>query len=142
MKRITFIIILSVVLASLNVFASKEGILNINKFVLESEGIGSSGPVKISGEKNQRGEFVSLTVEAFSQKYEISPENLAKIRETSFNGIQISYCGGYPELGGRVIYLIFQLGFIGRVDRRILLSLTEDGKIEVSTITLPRPRSE
>jgi hypothetical protein len=48
------------------------------------------------------------------------------------NGVRISYEAGYTGLGGRTIYIQFQSGFTSGTREQALVTLTEDGKVEVS----------
>jgi hypothetical protein len=53
-------------------FASQEGILTLDKLRLESDGIGESGPVKVSGTQAPDG-MISLQVDAFGKSIQLSP---------------------------------------------------------------------
>lgn len=134
MKKI-FVILTILLLPSL-VLASKEGVLALSSFAVESKGIGGSGSVKISGQKNQ-DEITSLTIEVFGKEYKISDENLKKIPKASYNGLQISYEEGYKQLGGKTIYIIFQMGFTSGIRKQAQISLTENNTVKVEEIKLP-----
>ena len=112
-------------------FASQEGVLSFSSFLFKSEGIGESGHVVVSGEKNNKNEIVSLDIEAFGKKYKIPEEKLKDIPKLPFNGIRLSYDGGYKELGGKTIYISFQVGFTSGVTEKVLITITENGKIEI-----------
>ncbi len=75
MKKIILMCLISPLFLS-DAFASREGVLELSAFSIESKGIGSSGPISISGKKNEKEEFVSLKVTAFGKEYEISNEDL------------------------------------------------------------------
>ena len=120
---------------SLNVVASQEGALQLFKFTIESKGIGNSGLVKISGEQNQQNEIISLKIEAFGKEYNISDDNLKKLPKV-YNGIQISYEEGYKELGGKTIYIIFQMGFTSGVKKQTVLSLAENNTVKIEEIKI------
>jgi len=115
-------------------FASQEGVLDLSNFTVKSKGIGSSGPVLITGARNEQNEFVSLKIEAFGKEYNVSPEGLKKIPEGFYNGIQLSYEHGYKELGGRTIYIVLQMGFVSKTDNRALITLSENGDIKIEEI--------
>ncbi|MBI4651824.1 hypothetical protein HY745_11185 [Candidatus Desantisbacteria bacterium] len=135
MKNILFVI-LSIFLLQSPVFASQEGVLQLSSFTIESKGIGSSGPVKISGDQNQQNEIVSLKIEAFGEEYKISNENLKKLPKILYNGIQISYEEGYKSLGGKTIYIVFQKGFTSGIKEQTVLSLTENNTVKIEEIKL------
>jgi len=43
----------------------------------------------------------------------------------------VSYDPGYKELGGKTIYLSLYVGFNSGTTERVLITLTENGKIEI-----------
>ena len=131
MKRIFFLILFSIATSA---FASKEGILAFSEFRLESPGIGSSGKVVIEGHQNEKAQIVALKRNACGTNYIIPKEMLAKLTDITSNGIRISYEHGYPELGGRTIYIQLQMGFTSFVRKEALITLTENGKVEVSDV--------
>lgn len=110
--------------------ASQEGVLSFSSFIVESPGIGESGPVVVSGEKNSKNEIISLNIEAFGRKYELT-EKLKEIPRLLYNGIQVSYEHGYKELGGKSIYVSLSVGFTSGVTEKILIIVTESGRIEI-----------
>jgi len=112
-------------------FASQEGVLSLSSFTLQSEGIGESGPVSISGTTNDGNEFTALTVNVFGKEYKLSDEDLKKIPAKPYNGIQLSYEAGYKELGGKTLYIILQVGFTSGNRDRTLITITESGSIQV-----------
>ena len=106
----------------------------MSSFHLESAGIGSSGKIVVAGEQNEKQQIVSLTIKAFGKDYIIPKEKLSGLAELPANGIRLSYEAGYPQLGGRTIYIQFQMGFTSKTTKMALVTLSEDGKIEVSII--------
>ncbi|HJW85461.1 MAG TPA: hypothetical protein VJ440_02375 [Candidatus Brocadiaceae bacterium] len=127
------IVILTILLLPSFALASKEGVLPISSFTIESKGIGESGPIKITGQKHQ-DEITLLIVEAFGKEYKITADNLKKIHKASYNGIQISYEEGYKQLGGKTIYIILQMGFTSGVKKQMQISLTENNTVKVEEI--------
>ena len=114
--------------------ASQEGILAFSSFRLESDGIGSSGKVVVEGKQNEKRQIVTMRISAFGKEYVVPKEKLAQLVELPANGIRISYEAGYKELGGRMIYIQLQMGFTSSTKKQALITLTENGKIEVSEI--------
>lgn len=129
MKKIVLIFL--VLLAMSPVFASKEGILTLSAFHLESDGIGASGKIVIDGQQNANNQISQLSIHAFDKTYVVSPENLNHLANMTVNGIQISYEQGYQTLGGRTIYIQFQKGFTSGIIKKIILVVTENGQISV-----------
>jgi hypothetical protein len=114
-------------------FASKEGVLALYTFHVESPGIGESGPVSVSGRQSKLG-IDFLIVKAFGKVFQLNREQLNSLQGGSLNGIQLTYEGGYKELGGRTIYLQFSKGFTNGILHAIVFVLTEDGKINIKPI--------
>lgn len=133
MKKALFLII-SLMLFLPQAFASKEGVLRLDSITIKSEGIGESGPILITGKQNEQNKFTYLKIEAFGRTYEIAQEYLNKIPKFPYNGIQLSYEHGYKELGGKTIYIIFQMGFTSGTMRQVLLSLSENGEVKIEEI--------
>lgn len=122
---------LSLFLLAPTAFASQEGVLSLEKFRVESQGIGESGPVVVTGEKNKQGEFAFLKLEAFGKTYELTKEDLKQIPKLLYNGIQLSYEGGHYDLGGRTIYIMLQMGSAPGIQKKVLISITEKGSIKI-----------
>jgi hypothetical protein len=114
--------------------ASSEGILPLSSFRLESSGIGSSGKVIVEGKQTERAEILSLKLSAFGKYYVVPKEKLTGLAELHANGIRISYEAGYAQLGGRTIYIHLQMGYTSHTRMQAVVTVKEDGKIEVGKI--------
>jgi hypothetical protein len=132
--KILILIAVIIILLTSCVFASQEGVLPLDTFTIKSEGIGESGPVVISGTMNNKNLFTGLTIKAFGKEFKISEENLKKIPEKPYNGIQLSYETGYKELGGKTVYIILQFGFTSGIKEKTLITVTEAGSVKIETI--------
>jgi hypothetical protein len=132
MKR--FVLAISGLALARPAFASKEGILALSSFRLESDGIGSSGKVVVEGKQNDKRQLTNLEVTAFGKHYVLPKSRLNGLADLMVNGVRISYEHGYAELGGRTIYIQLQFGFISETQRQALVTLTEDGKFNVRNI--------
>jgi len=119
-----------------SLLASKEGILAFSRFHLESDGIGSSGKILIDGKQDENGKIVELKIMAFGRNYVLPKGQLAGLAELPANGVRISYEAGYKELGGRTLYIQLQMGFTSFTKKEALITVTENGKIEVSKVEL------
>ncbi|MBI2307898.1 MAG: hypothetical protein HYU78_11415 [Rhodocyclales bacterium] len=127
---LTFMLLLSASPA----LASQEGALSLNSFQFSSLGISESGPVNLSGEKNHEV-FVSLSVSAFGRTINLSKEQLAKLRPAFINGVSLSYEAGYKNLGGRTLYVIFTKSFTSGTQESQIVSINEQGVVEVSNVS-------
>jgi len=88
--------------------------------------------------QDAKAQITALTIRAFGRDYVVPKEKLAKLAELPSNGIRISYEHGYTVLGGRTIYVQLQMGFTSVTKKEALITLTEDGKIEVSEIQMKK----
>ena len=92
-----FIVIALVALSvAAPVKASQVGWLAFGSFKVESPGIGSSGPVVVSGRQGHDG-IESFEVIAFGKLYTLSEQHMSKLQGRLFNGLQFSYEGGYKD---------------------------------------------
>jgi hypothetical protein len=114
--------------------ASQEGTLPLTSFRLESNGKGSSGRIILEEKQNEKAQITSLKISAFGKDYTVPPEKLRQLADLHANGVRISYEEGYKELGGRTVYIQFQVGFTSSDEQKVLITLTEDGKINVGGI--------
>ena len=122
-----FLLFLAFVVGTVD--ASQEGALVLEKFTIESPGIGSSGPVIVSGTQGKG--ITSLRIEAFGKQFYLTPDQLMSLQRVSANGLQLSYEGGYEELGGRTIYLLFTTGFTRQAIQRTFVTIKESGSVKV-----------
>ena len=135
MRKPSLILVLTLFLlgATADTSASREGILPVSAFALESPGIGGSGPVKVSGAQSSEG-ISLLRVEAFGKQFTFQQKHLIELQGFGFNGVKITYEGGYVDLGGRTIYIIFSRGFTsGQVAQRYV-ALSESGSVSVGRV--------
>ena len=117
-------------LAATDTYGSQEGMLRWSSFLIDSEGIGSSGPVTISGKQEKAG-ISAMTVKAFGRVYELRQEHLDLLKSMSVNGMQISYDGGLKK-GGRTIYIQLSSGFfVSGIKARKLVVVREGGDVSV-----------
>jgi hypothetical protein len=114
--------------------ASQEGVLAFSRFRLESDGIGSSGRIRVAGKQNDKTQLIQLKIRAFGKTYVVPPEKLGPLAELQSNGIRISYEPSYEELGGRTVYIQLQMGFTSGTVKKALITVTESGTIEVSNV--------
>jgi hypothetical protein len=119
--------------------ASKEGILALSRFRLESNGIGSSGKITVEGKQNDKAQIIALRISAFGRDYVVPPEKLRQLAELPSNGVRISYEAGYKELGGRTVYIQLQMGFTSDTTKKALVTIAEDGKIVVGEVQNEEP---
>jgi hypothetical protein len=112
-------------------FASKEGILPLSAFRLESDGIGKSGKVVVEGKGDEDGHIISLKVTAFGREHVIPKEKLAELRGLMTNGVRITYDAGYAEVGGRTVYVDLQMGFPSGTRGQRYIAVKENGTIEI-----------
>lgn len=116
--------------------ASQEGPLPLSSFRVESDGIGDSGKISLEGREDDKGRLVELRINAFGKGYVVPSEKLKVLGNLAANGIRISYESGYEEIGGRTMYVHLQAGFVSHTVESALVTVTEDGKVEVGRRTV------
>jgi len=136
--RITALVLLVLMFAS-RTYASEEGILPLTRFHIESAGIGESGRIVVDGEQNDARQLVDLRITAFGKNHTVPKENLKELAEIPANGIRLSFETGYPEPGGRTVYIQFQMGFASSTQKQATVTVTESGKIEVRRVETAAP---
>ena len=130
-------LLLALALPSAALYGSKEGILSLSEFSVQSEGIGSSGPIKVTGKQNYYG-LQGLQVNAFGKVFTATTEQLALIGKLPFNGVQLSFEAGYKEVGGKTLYITFTFGFTSGVKKVQTIEVQElkgfniEGKVPIS----------
>ena len=107
MRALSFFVGILTVFAS-SVAASEEGAFTLRKFRFES--FDESGPVVVSGTQGDKG-IESLEIRALKKTFTLTPAQLKQLRGLIVNGMQLSGEGGYPQFGGRTVYLILSFGF-------------------------------
>jgi hypothetical protein len=116
-------------LASTQAYASQEIILKWSSFSIESEGVAGSGPVVVAGKQDATG-ITAMTVKAFGHVYALGKEHLAMLRPLRPNGMQLSWEGGYKDLGGRTLYIQLSTGFfVSGIKARKFVVINERGDI-------------
>ena len=124
-------VIVSLLTSTFFAYASQEGVLVIDAFQVSSAGLTHSGPVVVTGER--KGEiFSALCVKAFEKTSCLATDQLAAISSMTVNGVQISYENGYKETGGRTVYVLLSKGFSESRKAEKLISVFENGEIQVS----------
>ncbi len=107
--------------------ASQELYLPWSNFRIESRALGSVGVIAISGVQAERG-ISRLLVTAFGRNFELTPAQVKQLEGVTVNGVRVSYEAGYPETGGRTIYLLFSMGKVEQV-----VEVSEHGGISVGS---------
>jgi len=77
---------------------SKEGILVFSEFSISSQGIGSSGLIKVSGSQTSSG-ISQLKVSVFDREFVASDAIIKELQNFFANGILLSYEHGYKVTG-------------------------------------------
>lgn len=118
--------------------ASQEGVLSIGELHVTSPGIDESGPIEVTATRTPNG-FTALAVQAFGRITKLTETQLAALHGQFVNGVQLSYEGGYKELGGRTVHIVLSKGFTSGVQESQRVSVDEQGevKVEPSVLVLP-----
>ena len=112
-------------------YASKEGGLSLYTVKLDSPGMHDSGPVHVEMKRSDEG-IESLRVFAFGKTETAPSALLASIKQKRWlNGVQLSWERGYPEMGGKTIYLSLTEGGTAGVVVVAVIGFSEGGKFEI-----------
>lgn len=115
---------------SQRVRADVEGRVTLTKIDVSSTGLDNSGPVHVEASQSVHG-LTELTVSAFGKIQSLRPAQLSSLTGRTFNSIGLSYSRGYPETGGRSVYLLLCQGFSSGVRVVAVVTVTESGGIRV-----------
>lgn len=121
-----------VLFTSLNVEASEEGALAMASFTFQSNGI-DSGPVTVTGAQSVTG-ISALTIKAFGRDFTLTGTQLQQLKGVMVNAVQLSYETGYPQTGGRTVYLQLSMGFTSGIAAGKRVIVKERGDITVEEV--------
>lgn len=109
--------------------ASKEHVLQLTKFRLESVSQGEPGTIIVHGSQDQSGKFHELEVEIMGMVVAVPANILQQIPALS-NGVIISSEAGYKELGGRTVYITFLVTWSNarEIRERFVIAVSKDGR--------------
>ena len=133
-KNLILILVSSVVLTvpiSREVRADEEGMVMLTKIEAASTGLDNSGPVHVEASQSAHG-LTQLTVSAFGKLQSLSLAQLSSLAGQTFNSIGLSYSRGYPETGGRSVYVLLCQGFSSGIRVFEVVTVTESGCVRVN----------
>ncbi len=110
--------------------ADVEGRMTLMKSELDSAGLDNSGPVHVEAGQSDQG-ITELRVSAFGKLQTLTSSQLAALAGRTFNSIGLSYSRGYPDAGGRSIYLLLCQGFSPGVKVVAVITVRERGPVRV-----------
>jgi hypothetical protein len=96
----------------------------------DSAGLDNSGPVHVEATQSEHG-ITKLSVSAFGKLYTLMPAQLTAISDRTFNSIGLTYSRGYPNTGGRNVFLLLCQGFSSGVKIFAVVTVAEKGDIRV-----------
>jgi hypothetical protein len=140
MKLFRASVLIAVLIAN-GAFASQEGALIISRFRLESDSIEPKSTVVVEGSCGPEGEIRSLVVSAYGRKCALTAEKLMQLRGISPNGMRLSEAPGDSSLGGRVLRVHLTMGFPAWTYQSVVVTIHEDGMIDVGKIEENEPTS-
>jgi hypothetical protein len=112
-------------------YASKEGGLSLYTVKLDSPGMDDSGPVHVEMKRSDKG-IETLKVSAFGKTETAPSALLGSIKQKRWlNGVLLSWERGYPDMGGKTIYLSLTEGGTAGAVVVAVIGFSEHGKFEV-----------
>jgi hypothetical protein len=121
-------------LGSSHARASQEGAMALSSFSFQSTGV-DWGTVSVSGTQNATG-ITALTIKAFRRDFVLTRAQLQELKGVIVNGFQLSGEGGYPELGGKTVYLQLSMGFTSGVHSGKRVIVNERGNLTIETMKI------
>jgi hypothetical protein len=73
-------------------------------------------------------------VRAFGREFVLDETQLRQLKGMSVNGMHLSYEPGYPEVGGRTLYLELSTTYSGELHNKRRLAVSERGGINVGPL--------
>lgn len=122
--------ILLVLVTANSAQASKEGMLWLSTFSVESAGISSSGPVRIRGIA-EHGHISNLEIHAFKKKFFLNPQQLFQIKNFAVNGLSLSFETGFKSSGGKILYVLLSQGLSAGPDSEKVIEISEENGIRI-----------
>ena len=125
-------VLFALYLMTTQALANQQGALAYSKFHLESLGIGSSGPISVSGHRDAEGVFEEISV-SFAGRIIFIPEEFRSKIPNHANGLQLNYLRFPDDQGGKTVLLVFQFGFAGVAEpmERLTFAVDEFGKVSI-----------
>lgn len=129
MKRM-FLLTTALLAASAAIHASQEGVVAFQKLHFESR-LPEEGLVVIEATQDTQG-MQRFIVQAFGRSYQLTTAQLRDLAGGLYNSVQVSGEGGYPELGGRTLYIKVSMGFTSSTQGRSkYVVITQAGTVAV-----------
>lgn len=110
--------------------ADVEGRMPFAHVQYDSAGLDNSGPVSVEVFQDKKGIY-ELKVSAFGTLHTVTKAKLAAISGYTFNAVGISYSRGYPNTGGRSVYVLLYQVFSSGAEAVALVTITEHGGVRV-----------
>lgn len=111
--------------------ADKEGGLSLYSVMLDSPGMGDSGPVHVEMQRSDEG-IEKLVISAFGKNEAAPPQLLQSIKEKKWlNGLQLSWSRGYRLMGGRTVYVSLTEGGSWGAVVVAVIGFSEDGNFRI-----------
>lgn len=115
MKR-TFLLTTALLAGSTALHASQEAAIAFQKLHFEAR-LPDDGLVVIEATQDTQG-MQRFVVQAFGRSHQLTTAQLHDL-DGRYNSIQVSGEEGYPELGGRTLYIKLSMSFTSSTPRRI-----------------------
>jgi len=109
--------------------ASQQGAPVLSDVYIKSQLTGQAGLVEISGKKDKKGSFISLTINAFGKIIKCPDDILKKISRRNHSGIQLTLKSTHKKHAGEKIYIQLEAGSVVGNKELIVIVVSEDGKV-------------
>jgi hypothetical protein len=113
--------------------ADEEGRLPLAHMQFDSLGLDNSGPINVQAAQDSTG-ITELKVSAFGKLHTVTKAQLAPISGYVFNAIGVSYSRGYPNTGGRSVYVLLCQGFSSGAEVVAVVTIAKRGDVRVRAV--------
>jgi hypothetical protein len=113
-----------------DVHADEEGQMVLTRLQLDSIGLDNSGPVHVEATQAEHG-VTQLSVSVFGRLYTLKPPQLTAFHNHIINSVGLTYSRGYPNTGGRNVFLLLCQGFSSGIKVFAVVTVAENGGARV-----------
>lgn len=127
---IAIVVLLSCLALPRSAMADMEGRIPFAHIQYDSLGIDNSGPIKIDVIQDKNGVH-ELEVLAFGAVHTIAKDQLGVIKGYNSNAVGASYSRGYPNIGGKTVYVLLYQVFSSGTQAVAMVVIREHGSAKV-----------
>lgn len=113
--------------------ADMEGRMPFAHVQYNSAGLDNSGAVRVDVFQDKKGIY-ELKVFAFGTLHTVTKAQLGVINGNVFNAVGVSYSRGYPNVGGRTVYVLLYQVFSSGAEAVAMVVIREHGNAQIVAV--------